>query len=163
MTIASSRRLCSPHDQRSEASAAHPLYPAPAAPFFRPGDVHISIYSAAFYTSCTVVSVMRLDKDSFFFHRLWQRRPANFQSKCPLPYDPCSSPRPFSVSLHSPVKFHLLHLLIYCPVSTEPATDFHLSLFMRSTNTILKVSCHSCFPQSRSFQHFQQRGLSRIV
>ena len=105
---------------------------------------------------------MRLDKDSFFFldHKEIEAINIGYRGPERLTY---RFPRPFSVALHSPVEFHLLLLLIYCPVPTEPATDLHLCRFVGATYTILKQSCHSCFPQSRLFQHFQQRGLSRIV
>ena len=64
-SIASNRRLCCPHDHQRQAVVVLASYPDSAALFVRlQTTCNTSIYSAAFYTSCTVVSVMRLDMDS---------------------------------------------------------------------------------------------------
>ena len=105
---------------------------------------------------------MRLDKDSFFPLRydvvdLSIIQPLTFVDNNRLP-------RPFSVALHSPVEFHLLH-------SLEHAFHFHfvanpadMIMSLANDRAFFAIGAfHCCFPQSRLFQHFQQRGLSRIV
>jgi hypothetical protein len=97
--------------------------------------------------------VMRLDMDSFFltFGRLVSLDPDG-STTCP---GRRRTPCPFSVNLHSPVEFHLLHLL---DISTAIGA-FHRAPWIKdpfNVLTLTKTNVHSS-SSIASRNRFQQR------